>query len=220
MIRTLLLGSGAALTLAVCGTANAAITIYTDQASFLAAISAPATDTFNNLSITSSTPSPLNRTAGSYGYRATVSTTSFFGAGTNADHWLSTNTATDTITLTNFTGGVYGVGGNFFGSDINGSFAAGSVTLTATDASGTQTHTIVGASTGSFLGFVSDTGVTNVTLAAVQPNSNFLWPTANNVILGGQLAPVPEPATWAMMIAGFGLIGASMRRKIATVRFA
>lgn len=26
-------------------------------------------------------------------------------------------------------------------------------------------------------------------------------------------APVPEPATWAMMILGFGLIGAAMRRK-------
>ncbi|WP_310496628.1 PEPxxWA-CTERM sorting domain-containing protein [Sandarakinorhabdus sp.] len=26
-------------------------------------------------------------------------------------------------------------------------------------------------------------------------------------------APVPEPASWAMMIAGFGLIGASMRRR-------
>lgn len=26
-------------------------------------------------------------------------------------------------------------------------------------------------------------------------------------------APVPEPATWAMMISGFGLIGAGMRRK-------
>jgi hypothetical protein len=26
-------------------------------------------------------------------------------------------------------------------------------------------------------------------------------------------APVPEPATWAMMIAGFGLVGAAMRRR-------
>jgi len=35
-------------------------------------------------------------------------------------------------------------------------------------------------------------------------------------------APVPEPATWALMIAGFGLVGASMRRRAArtTVSFA
>ena len=31
---------------------------------------------------------------------------------------------------------------------------------------------------------------------------------------------VPEPATWAMMIAGFGLVGAGMRRRKAVVRFA
>jgi hypothetical protein len=31
---------------------------------------------------------------------------------------------------------------------------------------------------------------------------------------------VPEPATWAMMIAGFGLVGASLRRRSGSVRFA
>ncbi|WP_443969661.1 PEPxxWA-CTERM sorting domain-containing protein [Sphingobium sp. CR28] len=31
---------------------------------------------------------------------------------------------------------------------------------------------------------------------------------------------VPEPATWAMMIAGFGLAGAALRRRTAIVRFA
>jgi PEP-CTERM motif len=33
-------------------------------------------------------------------------------------------------------------------------------------------------------------------------------------------AAVPEPATWAMMIVGFGLIGGAMRRRKATVRIA
>jgi hypothetical protein len=28
---------------------------------------------------------------------------------------------------------------------------------------------------------------------------------------------VPEPATWAMMILGFGLIGGAMRRRIRTL---
>jgi hypothetical protein len=32
--------------------------------------------------------------------------------------------------------------------------------------------------------------------------------------------PVPEPATWAMMIGGFGLVGASMRRRKVSVSFA
>lgn len=34
-------------------------------------------------------------------------------------------------------------------------------------------------------------------------------------------APIPEPATWAMMIGGFGMMGASLRRRRSTsVRFA
>ncbi len=32
--------------------------------------------------------------------------------------------------------------------------------------------------------------------------------------------PVPEPATWAMMIGGLGLVGASMRRRKTAVSFA
>lgn len=34
------------------------------------------------------------------------------------------------------------------------------------------------------------------------------------------VAPVPEPATWAMLIAGFGLAGSAVRRRKLSVRFA
>jgi hypothetical protein len=33
-------------------------------------------------------------------------------------------------------------------------------------------------------------------------------------------SPTPEPASWAMMIGGFGMIGATMRRRKTSVRFA
>ena len=203
--------AGAALALGLSSNANAAITIFTDQASFLAAVSAPATDTFQDLSISGSTAGPLTRTVGAYGYQASVSTTTFYGAGTSADHWLSTNTASDAIIFGDFTGGVFGVGGNFFTSSITGAFAAGGVVLTATDADGTVSHTISNASTSSFLGFVSTSGVTGMTLASIQSGSP-VWPTADNLILGGQvLSAVPEPATWAMMIIGFGAAGSAVR---------
>lgn len=32
-----------------------------------------------------------------------------------------------------------------------------------------------------------------------------------------QIAAVPEPKSWAMLIAGFGLIGAALRRRVRTI---
>jgi hypothetical protein len=37
---------------------------------------------------------------------------------------------------------------------------------------------------------------------------------------GWTTASVPEPASWAMMLGGFGLVGGAMRRRRVTVRFA
>lgn len=34
------------------------------------------------------------------------------------------------------------------------------------------------------------------------------------------LSAVPEPMTWAMLIAGFGMVGATLRRRSTTVKFA
>jgi hypothetical protein len=34
------------------------------------------------------------------------------------------------------------------------------------------------------------------------------------------VAPVPEPTSWAMLIAGFGIVGASLRRRAAKLRCA
>ena len=39
-------------------------------------------------------------------------------------------------------------------------------------------------------------------------------------LFGIAIAPVPEPATWGLMIAGFGAVGGSLRRRRAAVRFA
>lgn len=35
-----------------------------------------------------------------------------------------------------------------------------------------------------------------------------------------EIPGVPEPATWAMMIGGFGLVGAAMRRRVSNVAYA
>ena len=201
----------AALLLSV-GSAHAVLTVYTAQASFLAAINAPGTDTYANFSITGSTPSPINRFAGAYAYTASASGSSFYGAGTTANPWLSTNTAADTITFSGLAGDVRGIGGNFFSSNSNGLFTAGSVTLTATDGSGSSTQTIVGSTVSSFLGFVSNGPMTSLTLASVQGASP-IWPTADNLTIGVGVGVVPEPQTYALMLAGLGMVGFLARRR-------
>ena len=42
----------------------------------------------------------------------------------------------------------------------------------------------------------------------------------DDVSVTAATAAVPEPATWGLMIAGFGLVGAAMRRRQTAVRFA
>jgi hypothetical protein len=66
-------------------------------------------------------------------------------------------------------------------------------------------------------------GVTNMGDTGFQSGLAF-----NNITVAGNTVPgggggtgaVPEPATWAMMIAGFGLVGGAMRRRVSKVAFA
>lgn len=194
--------------------AQATITVYTSLASFTAALTGPsATDDFTGFDVTGTTLSPITRTVGPFFSYTASAPGGFFGAGSTANPALSTNNAADTITFGSFTGLVNAFGGNFYGTDLSGQFVSGDITLTATDANGTVTQTISGATVGSFLGFVSSTGLlTDVTLSAVQPVAGgFMWPTVDNLVL----AAVPEPETYALMLAGLGLVGFMARRRRA-----
>jgi hypothetical protein len=198
--------------LSVSAGAKADVFIYTDRTAFLAALSQPGTDTFNNMPGTE-LPTPQSRTTdvgASYSYQAAAGPTSdFFPAGTAADRWLATNTSDDTITFSNFAPGVQGFGGNFFGTDVSGAFSAGhTVVLTGTDGTVTRTQNVTDATLTSFVGFVSNGApLTSVTLHNDGTGAVY-WATANDVTLA-----VPEPATYGMMLAGVGLLGFMIRRR-------
>jgi PEP-CTERM motif len=204
--------------LAATGASQATITVYTSLADFNAAVLNPGTDTFAGFRIDQPTLGPLNRTAGSYGYVATTApgNSVFFGAGTTANPWLSTFAATTSLNFTGFTGGVSALGGNFFGSSYAGAFISRDVVVTATDADGAVSRRINGATEDGFLGFVSSTGSLNsASLLSVQPvGGDPVWATVDNLVLGA-IAAVPEPATYALLLAGVGIVGLSARRRRA-----
>ena len=163
-------------------------------------------------SVGTPSPSPLKRTIGPFGYTARTNESPLYGVGASGDPWLSADRASATITFEDFTGGVVGLGGNFFTTAREGSFDWGTVTLTARDADGSVSRTIVNPSTSGFLGFMSTSGLESVSLTVAPSVGKYLWPTADNLILAGQISSaVPEPATWAMMIIGFGAVGSMVR---------
>ena len=106
---------------------------------------------------------------------------------------------------------------NIYYDDSNGaggvstpaSFTINGTTYGVVDAPGSAPNVF----TLSGLGFVGDT----FTLTANRNNS---WVFLSEVTFDGGAAPAPEPASWAMMLSGFGAIGGAMRaRRKAAVSF-
>jgi hypothetical protein len=72
-----------------------------------------------------------------------------------------------------------------------------------------------------FFGVRSDTAFTSVTFALANAPGGILESFGiDNVRTNAGIAPVPEPASWAMMIGGLGLAGAAARRRAATAALA
>jgi hypothetical protein len=193
--------------------AMAAITSTTSASEWAGAVSAVGVDTYNDLAATFYA-GPLARTAGAYGYSASAPDGLY--PGTADGVFMSTNTATDVLLFDSFTGGATAVGGFFFNSDSFSLFTPGpAVSVTVTTATGSLTETILNPTLTSFLGFYADSPILSVSITAEQPqDATFRWPSVDNFALGiVSGGAVPEPSSWAMLIAGFGLVGAVSRRR-------
>ena len=202
--------------LALTGAAQAAITVYTTQASFLAAVAVPGTDSFDDLNKNFSFDGPVMRTAGAHSYTAEAGPTSGFFPASNGgtDVYLATNNGFDTIRASGFSTGVSAIGGFFFGTDLNGLLTpTARLTVSATDAGGTTTLALLNPGLGTFRGFVSTGGLASLTLwAGVAEGSGEVgvFPALNNLTLA---VAVPEPQTWALMLGGLALLGWAARRQ-------
>ncbi len=203
--------------LLMAGASQAGITVYTSQAAYLAAVSATAVDTYDNLPL-DALNTPLNRTVGAYSYTATTNGTpvQLFGAGNGGDHWLSTNAATDNILFSNFSSTVRGVGGFFFGSDLFGDYTAGgSSTLTASNILGeVLTYQLILPTQSSFVGFISSDAIATLRFKSNDAD-NSVWPTVNDLHLSAAavIPAVPEPSSYALLLGGMGLLGWIARRR-------
>lgn len=89
-----------------------------------------------------------------------------------------------------------------------------SVTLNGVDLVINNGDPVATASTGSQF-FITDGAINTLVVSGMAGSAASYSGTVNYA-----LQAVPEPATWAMMIAGFGIVGSAMRRRRATVAFA
>jgi hypothetical protein len=201
-----------AAALAAASTAHASVDVYSDEASFLAAIANYATDTFDDLVPGDPYDGPLLRSAGAVGYSVSTSPGSpiLYGAGTAGDAWLSSNIASDYIIFEGFSQPIYAIGAYAFGTDIAGAFKPTGLTAArVTTAEGQTVDYTFQAGVDNYFGFVSTTAITMFEIKTFYGQRNITWPTVDDLTV----AAVPEPGTYAMLLAGLAAVGFMARRR-------
>ena len=203
----------AAATLCTAGAAQATITFVTSAGA--QPFPTATRDAFSDLALNSAQGLSLLRSAGDFRYILSSSYTDptnsslsvVPAAGTGA---VSTGWYADSLVFT-LLAPTYAWGGNFFGTNMLGEVASGALTLTVTDAQGTtRSQSIAGNSLTAFNGIVSDVPLRLVTLSMTAPATS-VFASADNILLSA--VPVPEPGSWALMLAGGAMMLSLSRRR-------
>lgn len=193
-------------------TAQAQTTTFTNQATFLAALTSSATQSFDSIGTGDLGATSLPFTAGAFSFTATEtgSGSNLWGINSGGDRWLGTQTSTNTLTITITGGSPTALGGNFFTTNNADAFASGPVLLTLNDGT-TINYTSAGSS--DFGGFTTTSPITSVTFAGPGgSNAAARFATMNNLILGiASSSSAPEPGTLALL--ALGMVGGLVARR-------
>jgi hypothetical protein len=203
--------------------ASAAIVTYTDQATFLAALSSNFTTDFQSLTPGPlGTPSPFSGNGFSY---QISSPPGLYVVDIGGDRSVATNGSGFALNFSNFSGGITALGGYFYfntGSGIDATNAGVITAINGVDPNGTLNVTAPTSLTG-FFGFISTGGV-NLTSVNFAPSFGG-FANVDDLIVGaatiqgggggggGGGGQVPEPSTFAMLAAGLVLAGLSYRKR-------
>ncbi len=171
-------------------------------------------ETFNGFSY-GFQASGVGGTAGSVGWSA-AATGGFFFGNVASSRVLSTNNGNSTITLSFLAvGGVSGVAGSFFATDINFNFLAGDISILVTlNDSSTQSFTRTMASASDFWGFhTTVSGIASIEISTTGSFGATPYATVENLtfMAGGSGPAIPLPG--AAGLAAAGLLGLSRRRR-------
>lgn len=197
---------------------HAQVTVYNSFESWLAAVSAPATDTFGDLVPGELTPGPLNRSLDPlYSYRISAPD-GFVPLASEDAVWLSTDLSDDPIMFDNFSSNTRAFGGHFLGTDRVGAPMEASLLLTWITADGSGSVTVPFTGGDAFFGFTSVGSLTSVTFSASAAGDDPVWPTVSDVYLAGRArheppVKVPEPSSLLLLSGGMVMMAVAARTR-------
>ena len=173
-------------------TAQAAVTVYNSQAAYASALGTSVIEDFSD-----------NTLVGGLSFTSTVGN---IGSGRFNDRVvrLGAQTTFNFATPTNGFGAIFDETPGGFGQNLK--FTIDGITVVSPELSN--------AGAGTFFGFISTNSFSSVLITAGSGPGGAETYNLDNLQFN---AAVPEASTWAMMIAGFGLVGAAMRRRATAV---